>query len=194
MTSAQPLPCRTISISPIALQVSGPVIGTTGERVSAVFPHLGEVSGVVGQTGRTGFELRIDAARTDQARLAATINWLKRRHMRTAANKRASRRIRLGNTKALFVHEGTRVACTLIDMSETGAAVAAASMPPLGDTVTIGEVAGVVQRRLEGGFAVRFVAAEPIETLLARLSHGPADGEHGDTSPSAEAGLDGTED
>lgn len=170
---AQVFSGRTISISPVTIQITGPVIGEPGERVVAVFPHLGEIPGLVARAGRTSFDVSPSLSQAERARLAATINWLKRRHVRAAANLRGSRRIRLAGARTSFRVDGDEaVPCTLIDMSETGAAVATDAPPPVGASVTVGDVAGTVQRHLPGGFAVRFAEKQPLESLRARLTEG----------------------
>jgi hypothetical protein len=58
----------------------------------------------------------------------------------------------------LILQNGTNVACRVIDLSASGAAVAIAPdlLPPVGAAVTIGKTAGRVVRHIENGFAIEF--------------------------------------
>jgi len=55
--------------------------------------------------------------------------------------------------------------CRIIDMSLSGAAIAAESRPPLKSLVMLGKVQSRVVRNLEEGFAIEFVHAQHAETL-----------------------------
>jgi hypothetical protein len=55
--------------------------------------------------------------------------------------------------------------CRIIDMSQSGAAIAAETRPPLNSLVSLGEVQARVVRNLEEGFALEFVHEQLAETL-----------------------------
>jgi hypothetical protein len=58
----------------------------------------------------------------------------------------------------LILPNGTNIACRVIDISASGAAVAVppAQLPPVGAAVTIGKTSGRVVRHIDDGFAIEF--------------------------------------
>jgi hypothetical protein len=55
--------------------------------------------------------------------------------------------------------------CRIIDMSLSGAAIAAENRPPLKSMILLGKVQARVVRNLEEGFALEFVHEQLAETL-----------------------------
>jgi len=55
--------------------------------------------------------------------------------------------------------------CRIIDMSLSGAAIAAENRPPLKSLVMLGRVQSRVVRNLEEGFAIEFVHQQSVDTL-----------------------------
>jgi hypothetical protein len=57
------------------------------------------------------------------------------------------------------------MSCRIIDMSRSGAAIAAERRPPLNSQVALGRVQARVVRHLDDGFALEFVHEQLAETL-----------------------------
>jgi hypothetical protein len=55
--------------------------------------------------------------------------------------------------------------CRIIDLSLSGAAIAAENRPPLKSQVMLGKVQSRVVRNLEEGFAIEFVHEQNVDTL-----------------------------
>jgi hypothetical protein len=55
--------------------------------------------------------------------------------------------------------------CRIIDMSRSGAAIAAENRPPMRSLVMLGKIQSRVVRNLEEGFALEFVHEQTAETL-----------------------------
>ena len=70
----------------------------------------------------------------------------------------------------ITLEDGTKMTCRIIDMSLSGAAVAAEHRPPLQSLVLLGKVQSRVVRNLEDGFALEFVHEQPIDTLEESVS------------------------
>ena len=67
--------------------------------------------------------------------------------------------------------DGSVLACFVIDLSVSGAAVSADVVPQIGTVLAVGKVVGRVARYLPGGFAVEFVATQnrhEVESLVIR--------------------------
>jgi hypothetical protein len=65
----------------------------------------------------------------------------------------------------LTLEDGTKMTCRIIDLSLSGAGIAAETRPPMKSTVLLGRVAARVVRNLEDGFAIEFVHPQLIDTL-----------------------------
>jgi PilZ domain len=65
----------------------------------------------------------------------------------------------------LTLEDGTKMTCRIIDLSASGAAIAAEHRPPLKSLIMLGKVQSRVVRNLEEGFAIEFVHEQLAETL-----------------------------
>jgi hypothetical protein len=70
----------------------------------------------------------------------------------------------------LTLEDGTKMTCRIIDMSLSGAAIAAERRPPLKSQVLLGRIAARVVRNLEEGFALEFMHEQIAETLEDSIS------------------------
>src|SRR5260221_662170 len=65
----------------------------------------------------------------------------------------------------LTLEDGSKMTCRIIDMSLSGAAIAAENRPALKSLVSLGKVQARVVRNLEEGFALEFVHQQNSDTL-----------------------------
>ena len=152
-------PCQVIDMSPGGMAVVAPVAGEPGERVIAYVDHLGRLEGKIARIIENGFAMSISATSRKRDKLAAQLTWLANRQILNLPEDRRHGRFTPRNTMArLILQNGTNVACRVIDLSASGAAVAIAPdlLPPVGAAVTIGKTAGRVVRHIENGFAIEF--------------------------------------
>ena len=70
----------------------------------------------------------------------------------------------------LTLEDGTKMTCRIIDMSLSGAAIAAENRPPMRSMVMLGKIQARVVRNLEEGFALEFVHEQLAETLEDSVS------------------------
>jgi hypothetical protein len=106
-----------------------------------------------------GFAMSISATARKRDKLAAQLTWLANRQILNLPEDRRHGRFTPRNPMArLILPNGTNVACRVIDLSESGAAIAipADLRPDVGAMVTIGKTQGRVVRHIEDGFAVEF--------------------------------------
>ena len=66
--------------------------------------------------------------------------------------------------------DGRAIACRIMDLSLSGAALAAEIKPLVGEPVTLGRVHARVVRHLEEGFAIEFVHPQLPETVEDNVS------------------------
>lgn len=150
--------CRTLSISPHSVALTGPVRGAVGERVIAHFDEVGKLEGQVLRLAPDGFVMSVVMADDRRARLAAKIDWLdKHRHYRLPDDRKHKRIIPKNPHSTILLADGTVMGCFVIDMSVSGVAVSADITPQLGDVLAVGKIIGRVVRLFPEGFALRFV-------------------------------------
>jgi hypothetical protein len=163
--------CRISSITPRRAVFAAPVSGARGERVTAQIEHLGLLNLRLEERVEFGFSALIDAAGEERERLAARIEWAKKRVLNSCADHREHRRVTPRNPRSrLLLHDGTQLDCFLLDISRTGAAISADIAPAIGTPLGVGRLIGRVVRHLDVGFAVQFIEQQDeaaVEVLLA---------------------------
>jgi hypothetical protein len=156
-------PCQVLDMSPGGMAIIGPVSGKAGERVVAYIDHVGRLEGTIIRVLPNGFAMSIAATPRKRDKLAAQLTWLANRHILNLPEDRRHGRFTPRNPAArLILPNGLNVACRIIDLSASGAAIKTDHRPELGALVTIGKTTGRVVRHLEEGFAIEFT----------RLQHG----------------------
>src|SRR6266700_3603607 len=159
-------PCQVINMSPGGLALLAPGIGNVGDRVIAYLDHIGRVEGKITRIIDNGFAMTVGATARKRDKLAAQLTWLANRDILNLPEDRRHDRIIPRNPIAMITFEdGTRMTCRIIDMSLSGAAIAAEHRPTLQSLVMLGKVQARVVRNLEEGFALEFVHEQLAETL-----------------------------
>jgi PilZ domain len=152
-------PCQVINMSPGGMALVAPVVGVQGERVIAYVDHLGRLEGKIARNLDNGFAMTIAASPRKRDKLAAQLTWLANRHILNLPEDRRHGRFTPRNPLArLVLPNGNNVACRVIDLSQSGAAVAISPdlRPAVGSMVTLGKTQGRVVRHIDEGFAVEF--------------------------------------
>src|SRR5688572_20108583 len=153
-------PCQVINMSPGGILLMAPVAGQVDDRVIAYVDHLGRLEGKIARTVPNGFAMTIAGTTRKRDKLAAQLTWLANRHILNLPEDRRHGRFAPRNPLArLIMPNGHNVSCRVIDLSQSGAAVAmhADQRPPIGVMVTIGKTQGRVVRHIEDGFAIEFI-------------------------------------
>src|SRR5438105_7571923 len=136
-------PCQVQDMSPGGMALVAPVAGKVGERVVAYIDHLGRLEGTVIRTFPNGFAMTIAATSRKRDKLAAQLTWLANRHILGLPEDRRHGRITPRNPAArLILPNGINLACRVIDISQSGAAIATDERPEIGAIVTIGKTTG----------------------------------------------------
>jgi hypothetical protein len=166
-------PCQVTNMSPGGMAMIAPVSGEPGERVIAYVDHLGRLEGKIARNFNNGFAMTIGATSRKRDKLAAQLTWLANRHILNLPEDRRHGRFTPRNPLArLILPNGNNVACRVIDISQSGTAIAIAPdlLPQVGAMVTIGKVSGRVVRHIEGGFAVEFTRLQHPDFLEDNLT------------------------
>jgi hypothetical protein len=152
-------PCQVVNMSPGGIAIVAPVSGNPGERVIAYVDHLGRLEGKIARLLDTGFAMTIEATLRKRDKLAAQLTWLANRHiLNLPEDRRHGRFIPRKAMARLILPNGNNVTCRVIDLSESGAAIAISPelRPVVGSMVTVGKAHGRVVRHIEDGFAIEF--------------------------------------
>lgn len=181
---------RLQSLSPALMVASAPVIGTIGETVTAHFVPFGNVRGKIARHIDGGFVVDIDGDYDRRRKLAARIEWYKKRVYAGVTDKREHNRFMPREPKsAVVLPDGSVLPCLVMDLSSSGAAISVDHRPEIGEPLALGKAVCRVVRRLEVGFAVQFVT--PIERDLVEESvRAPEDWERATRRREAEAAAE----
>jgi hypothetical protein len=152
-------PCQVINMSPGGMALIAPVTGKPGERVVSYIDHLGRIEGKIARTFENGFAMTIAASARKRDELAAQLTWLANRDILNLPEDRRHGRFAPRNPLArLILPNGNNASCRIIDLSQSGAAIAVAPdlRPEIGAVVTVGKTQGRVVRHIDDGFAIEF--------------------------------------
>lgn len=169
--AVQVFACRARSVSPHEAVVNAPVSGQVGDALTMTLQGLGIIRGRISRILDGGFAVALECSEQERAALGARIDWLKRRTLKTVSDRRAHKRVLPRETRAnLTLGDGQRFDCFIIDMSQSGVAISADVLPPLGSLAGVGAIPGRVVRHIEAGFAVQFGKVQQIGQLEALLT------------------------
>ncbi|WP_299644056.1 PilZ domain-containing protein [Devosia sp.] len=169
--AVQVFACRSRSISSHEAVVNAPISGDPGDALTMTLQGLGILHGRISRILDGGFAVAFECSEPERRALGARIDWLKRRALRTVNDRRAHKRVLPRETQArLLLADGRRLDCFIIDMSQSGVAVSADVLPPLGSPAQVGAIPGRVVRHIEAGFAVQFAELQGIGQLEALLT------------------------
>jgi hypothetical protein len=158
-------PCQTLDMSPGGVALVGPALGKTGDRVVVYLDHLGRIEGVITRVFENGFALALTASVRKRDKLAAQLTWLASRHVLGMPEDRRHDRIEPRRASTVLIIDDQEVACRVVDVSLSGAAISVEARPPIGAPVTLGRTAARVVRHLENGIALEFTREQQREEI-----------------------------
>jgi hypothetical protein len=154
-------PCQTLDMSVGGVSLFAPVRGALGERVIVYLDQLGRIEGLIARHTKNGFALSMSLPLMKREKLAEQLTWLVNRDaLGMVEDRRHDRVTPRANRTVLRLADGQTHPVKIIDISLSGAALAAEIQPELGSPVVIGQTTGKVVRHFMGGIAVEF--ARPI--------------------------------
>jgi hypothetical protein len=166
-------PCQVTNMSPGGMAVTAPVTGQPGERVIAYVDHVGRLEGIIARRLDNGFAMTISATTRKRDKLAAQLTWLANRHILGLPEDRRHGRVTPRNPAGrLILPNGVNLACRVIDISQSGAAIGTDQRPELGAPITIGKTPGRVVRHLEEGIAIEFIRLQHPDFLEDNVTGG----------------------
>ncbi len=153
----QEYPCKLHDISVGGCALMAPVDVEPNERIVAYFDHIGGIEGSVVRNFEGGFTLRFAITHHRREKLAAQLTWLINRDVLHEIDERRHERIvpRNGNTHVNV--GGVAIPCQVLDVSISGASIATAARPPIGEEVLLGKLRARVVRYHEQGVGLQFL-------------------------------------
>jgi len=146
-------------------------IARNGDRVISYLQHIGRIEGTVTALTALGFVIAINAPERKREKLAAQLAWIAKRQLLGLPEDRRHDRLTPRNTRAhLMLEDGVLLACRLIDLSLSGAAIEIENRPPLGTRVQLGKnMSGKIVRHFMEGVAVEFDRVQSPDALIEFL-------------------------
>ena len=154
--------CRTTRVSPFRMIVDVPVVGKSGDPITAYFGDFGKLEGFISDTMSGAFLLELEMSRSMREKLASKLTWLEKKLKDPGVRdvRKDARIIPASSHSTLTLADGSIHGCFIIDMSVSGVAVSAQVQPPIGMPLAVGACIGRVVRLLPDGFAVKFVETQ----------------------------------
>ena len=162
--------CTALSLSAVVVVVEAAPAVSVGDTLAAVFEQVGTIRCKVTETRGGGFQAIITDDLETRTKLAATINWLKKKTLREASDLRDGYRRRPLTSTAYLYTEAGETEVFIVDVSSTGALISSTTRPPLGATVSVGKINGRVVRHADLGFAITFYEMADLARLNADLT------------------------
>jgi hypothetical protein len=163
-------PCRAVNLAPATIALAAPINGRLGERAFVTIDHLGKFKGSIIRLLDGGFVMSIVATEEERNKFAAKIDWFEQYKNFDIADQRADARFVPENPRSRIVFaDGRSEECFILDLSASGAAISAQTVPEIGGVLALATVVARVVRHFNGGFAVRFVERQDVQRLEARL-------------------------
>src|SRR6202034_1866166 len=145
------LDCRAVNMSPSAIAVASTLKVSMGERATLRLEQFGEFHGAVSRRLSGGFILKIEQTTAESEALALRINGFDKIRNHDAPERRRARRVIPRNRHSQLIWPDGRVeACLILNISASGAAVSAQTLPEIGAALALGRLVGRVVRQFKG--------------------------------------------
>ncbi len=163
--------CHAVNPSIREIAIASPISAKLCARVIAYIDHLGKLEGLVTRVLQRGFVMGVYAKGHDRHKLASKIAWLQHHRNSEVRDQRADSRFVPKNPYArLILPDGYMENCLILDVSVSGAAISADTIPAVGSVLAVGKVVSRVVRHFDEGFAVRFTERQNRDSLETDLA------------------------
>lgn len=163
--------CQVTAMSPGDAVVIAERPGRQDGMVIAYIDHIGRIEGNVLGIFADGFIMSINASDRKRDKLAAQLTWLANKHELNLPEDRRHERIAPHHHNTTFsIADGDQYSCSIIDLSESGAALRCEVMPEIGTEVRLGTICAHVVRHIPNGIAIAFVTQQSLSALQTKFS------------------------
>lgn len=163
----EPVRCWTTSISPDLAVVATRAQVRRGQPVQLHLAEIGSIRGHMARPVEGGVAVDLNLDEVSRAHLAGKITWYRKRVLHSASDRREYKRRPPGDPNSiLLLADATQIPCRILNVSRSGAAVAAPVQPEIGSQLALGQVvARVVNHIDDTGFAIQFVIVQDEDKL-----------------------------
>ena len=128
------------------------------ENIVLYVDEVGRFEGKVVRSGKHSFAIDYRARRTKTKRTADALTLLIHKEAGNS-ERRAAPRIKQDSHATVIMEDGSSLACSILDISLTGASIEIDPKPALGTHITLGKMAAKVVRRHDKGVGVVFTGS-----------------------------------
>lgn len=157
--------CEVVNMSPGGMALRAAVSAEPGERIVAYLDNFGRLEGTVARTFDGGFAIEINASAQKRERIANLLTWYSNRDYLGGEERQHDRFEPRLTAQKLMLPNGDVHDCRVIDVSMSGASLAARVKPPLDSVVMLGRLRGKVVRHHDQGFGVQFAELQDPDSL-----------------------------
>ena len=131
--------------------------------------------GLVTSVLQRGFVMSVNTKQHERRKLAAKIEWLQQHKNSEVREQRAdSRFVPKDPYSRMILADGHVETCLILDVSVSGAAISADTIPAIGTVLAVGTITSRVVRHFDEGFAVRFIERQSRDTVEMSLADSDA--------------------
>ncbi len=130
-----------------------------GARIVLYVDDIGRCEGHVIRHHDYGFAVKLITTQNRRDRIAERLTYHANRHRLRDEDLRRYERADLDQEARCILPDGAEIACRVLDLSLSGAAIAIDPRPRIGAEITVGRMQGHVVRHIPQGVAIRFLAA-----------------------------------
>ncbi|MBD8555702.1 PilZ domain-containing protein [Rhizobium sp. CFBP 8762] len=160
--------CQVTEMSPGDVYITCTARPRFGENIIAYVEQIGRLEGPVCRLADHAFVLRLTATDRKRTKLAAQLTWIANRHELGLPEDRRHDRLTPRRTRTdITLPSGEKIACRIIDLSLSGAAVDLEIRPNVGTAITLGTMRGHIVRHFAEGVAIEFSAVQSKDALTA---------------------------
>ena len=153
------------------LDVTQPADWEAAQRmVKTATDHFGRLEGRVVRVAMSGFALRLVIPNAKRKRLTDLLMWHANRADVGAEEDRRHQRIVPRSDRTIIERlDRSTSPARIVDVSVSGACIAVADRPPVGDRIVVGRTTCTVVRHCQDGIAVQFLRAIPRDAFNESL-------------------------
>jgi hypothetical protein len=125
--------CHAVNPSIREIVIASPVTAKMDARVIAYIDHLGKFDGLVTSVLQRGFVMSFNTKQHERRKLATKIEWLQQHRNSEVREQRAdSRFVPKDPYSRMILADGHVETCLILDVSVSGAAISADTIPAIG--------------------------------------------------------------